>query len=120
MPPAQRHEPDTNGETPLNHRGVTCCTDHADRRDEASGYRPPNIPQRLNGRRATDRRKGSGDLPHNAASPKTRLPYHRTPNTRVILTASTRGSAAAGSVLGWSRMIPAGYALLSVAGWVWF
>jgi hypothetical protein len=59
-------EPDTNGATPLNHRGVTCCTDHADRRDEASRYRPPNIPQRLNGCRATDRRIESGDLPHNA------------------------------------------------------
>ena len=66
IPPAQRHEPDTNRATPLNHRGVTCCTDHADRRDEASRYRPPNIPQRLNGRRATDRRIGRGDLPHNA------------------------------------------------------
>jgi Domain of unknown function (DUF4177) len=26
IPPAQRHEPDTNGETPLNHRGVACCS----------------------------------------------------------------------------------------------
>ncbi len=66
IPPALRHEPDTNGATPLNHRGVTCCTDHADRRDEASRYRPPNIPQRLNVCRATDRRIGSGDLTHNA------------------------------------------------------